>query len=683
MTYPGDPKLSDEIRRRVEETFAQSQQLASEGKQQEATLGCEFVLRLDPLFEPARRLIDQLAGGETPNGEGAATEAPASEPAEMPMPDFSAPAGEAGDGDASDSGAPDIWRADTGPTEGEPSEAAPTESEQTGGASPLENFDLEAEIDDLLDRRDFRTLMSLAEDHQAAVQANPDLVAKVTQAAERLEAEPYMREFLDNAERAQREGRAEEAAQLIAKARELDPSHPALPPEAPSSQFNESNDRIRELLEEGQASIDRKDYQGAIDSWSRIFLIDIDHPEANKRIEKARRMKAESERQIEEAFHEAVSLWELGTTDKARELFEKVLELDSGHAGAKEYLDRMDARQVGEILDAPDPEPGPAAGSIEGLDLGASDAEIMMPPDPGAPAPGAAGSVTGAGFDDFELDAGVGEAEAPAKQPAARRGGLLQKKFLTIAGAGLALLLVLLAVAYWKRDALLPNSDEAVGSARPDILARAQKLHDQGQTSMAIGQLSRLSTDHPQYAEAQSLIAQWEAPDEEVADEPQGPSPAQIAVRDSRVASALAARDAQEYLLAAELLDEAAESAPLEAEEELILEEVRQRLAPLDSQIEMYRQGDWEFVLPELWRLHADAPEDRDIIRLMVNSYYNLGIRDLQRGDVVAADEKLERAGELDPEDAGVERLARFCDTYADRPADLLYRIFVKYLPFR
>src|SRR5258707_805414 len=65
----------------------------------------------------------------------------------------------------------------------------------------------------------------------------------------------------------------------------------------------ESDRRVRELLDEGQAAFDAGDPQGAIDSWSRIFLIDIDHQEAARRIDSARRVKAETERQGEEIFH--------------------------------------------------------------------------------------------------------------------------------------------------------------------------------------------------------------------------------------------------------------------------------------------------------------------------------------------------------------------------------------------
>jgi tetratricopeptide (TPR) repeat protein len=628
MTYPGDSKLSDDLRQRVESTFEQSLDLARQGKVQEALLGCEFVLRLDPLFEPARDFMQKLESGET----GLSEDEPATEVAD----------GEDG----------------AGQELGLDSLAAP-------------RVDLRSEFEDLLDRRDFRTLLSLAQEHQQRVVADPELRAMAEAATERLEAEPYVRAFLDEAEKAQREGNLEEAATAIEKARALDPLHPSLPPPSREPAGDEPNDRIAELLAEGQSALDRGDHQGAIDSWSRIFLIDIDHGEANARIEQARRLKAESERQIEEAFHEGVSLWELGSTDKAREQFEKVLSVDASHPGAKDYIRRMDARDVPDI-----PELGETA-------MPSGDAEIFAPPDdepmsddfePAVEAPAAA-----------EAPEGDDEPQAVKKAPAARFGSQLlsNRRFLGLAGLGVLVLLAVFGWLYMRRDDLFPNADEGGPVAQLDALEQARKLAAAGQTGMAIAQLGRLPSDHPQFAEAQALIAQWEAPVEDVPEEPSGPSELELAQRDQLVELARAARQNRENLLASRYYALAAKIAPLEDEDRLVQTEVEQRLAGLESQIELFEQGDWEFVLPDLWRLHRANPEDRDIVRLMVDSYYNLGVRDLQRGDTAAAAEKLERAVELDPLDAEVSRLLRFSEVYGSRPADLLYRIFVKYMPFR
>jgi len=640
MTYAGDNELSEELRQRVEETFKQSRELAQEGKTQEATLGCEFVLRLDPLFEPARELLSRIETG------GDLTDAPEA-PAEPALPAFDDPQTVALD--ASDTSAID--------------------------------FDLQTELVDLLEKRDFRTLLSLAEEHKDQVTGDPELTARVMEATERLESEPYVRTFIDSAETAHREGNSQEAEALLEKARALDPSHPALPAPPVATEFDETNERIRELLEEGQRALERNDHQGAIDSWSRIFLIDIDHAEANKRIEGARRLKAENERKVEEAFHEGVSQWELGSTDKAREQFEKVLGLAPTHNAAKEYIARMDARAA-----EPDPEPMGTGAQPSG------DHEILTPSDSLAFARGKASERDEqAGPDEIDepgsfadLEAGEEPEPPPVERVASGSTSLLgNRRFLTLAGGGVLVLLLAFAALYWKRDAFFPNSEEAPAATQVDVLARALKLYEAGGTAGAIAQLRRLPTEHPQYAEAQTLIAQWETPVEVEEEVPAGPSDEELASRGTLVARAQTARDNREYLLASGLYADAAKIAPLDDQDRMLHEEVQQRLAGLESQIELFEQGDWEFVLPDLWRLHAANPDDKDVVRLMVDSYFNLGVRDLQRGDTPAATEKFTRAQELDGADLEVERLLRFSQVYGQRPADLLYRIFVKYMPFR
>ena len=74
---------------------------------------------------------------------------------------------------------------------------------------------------------------------------------------------------------------------------------------------------------------------------------------------------------------------------------------------------------------------------------------------------------------------------------------------------------------------------------------------------------------------------------------------------------------------------------------------------------------------------------NRDVVHMIVNCYYNLGVRDLQRGNKHGAAENFAEASELAPEDAEAERHALFAKTYETRAPDLLYRIYVKYLPYR
>ncbi len=614
-SYLGNPTLAEAIRERVLSTFGQTLTLAEEGKRQEALLGCEFILKLDPLFEPARALQRRVQETEGP----------------VAVQDFARLL--------------------------EPQHQAPTPE-----------WNLAGELADLLDRREFRNVLSLAEQHRARVGADADLSRLVAEARSRLEAEPYVRSFLDRALQLRKDGHEQEAEAVLAKARQLDPTHPELagvsaPPVAVPGllaavpQLAEGapgDDRIARLLVDGQQAFDRGDYQGAIDSWSRIFLIDIDHGEANRRIEEARRLKAERERQLEELFHEGVSLWELGSSAQARRVFERVLEMDPGHLAARDMIERIEAGETA----APTP---------------VEHAELVVPPDVEAAVPSSAPPPP----------APAARARRPPAAVAAPKGKRLRPSFLVIGGAVLLVALLGAWLLYSRRQGLFPNSAQAAAAgevdSEGDALALARALHDKGQTAGALAQLRRLPSTHPQYEEAQTLAAQWETIREEVTPA----SPERLAERAGVLTEARAAAGRREYLRAVELLERGEAISALEATDRQLLEQARRETAELARELEFFRQGDWEFALPDLWRRHEADPANPDVRRLMVDSYYNLAVRDLQRQDVREAAAKVQEGLALAPQDAGLQRLARVADLYSQQPLDLRYRIFVKYLPFR
>ncbi len=73
--------------------------------------------------------------------------------------------------------------------------------------------------------------------------------------------------------------------------------------------------------------------------------------------------------------------------------------------------------------------------------------------------------------------------------------------------------------------------------------------------------------------------------------------------------------------------------------------------------------------LRDLWRLREKDPGNRDVTRLMVDSYYNLGVRELQRADAGKAMDNFQEALELTPRDETLRRHLLFAQTYKERPA--------------
>ncbi len=61
-SYPGSPSLSAEAREKVLQTFRHTLDMARAGRNEDALLGCDFILKMDARFAPARRLLSSLRG---------------------------------------------------------------------------------------------------------------------------------------------------------------------------------------------------------------------------------------------------------------------------------------------------------------------------------------------------------------------------------------------------------------------------------------------------------------------------------------------------------------------------------------------------------------------------------------------------------------------------------------------
>ena len=703
MAYRGNPALPADTQRRIQGTFEQTLDLAEDGSRQEALLGCDFILRMDPRFEPARRLQDRL---QEASGAVHVQDLRLGLDDAAPLP-AAAAAGPAEDlwGGLDLAELPELPPFDLDPV-------APADLGATVPLTSPGHLALRGELAALLERRAFGDLLSAAGREREVVADDPELFALVETAQSRLEAEPYVAKFLAGARTAREEGNDPEAERLLAKARSLDPTHPGLadlaaqsvapppvaaapsppplPPPPPRSQAvpfaadslfsgdtaeferravvageSESDRRIADLLAEGQAAYDRGDYQNAIDAWSRIFLIDIDHQEAASRIEQARKLKAEGERQVEEVFHDGLSHLDAGDTAAARRAFEQVLEMQPGHMTARELLQQIEA---GKVPAARPVAAASAAAPESPLRDGAAAAElkeeILVPPAPG------------------EARSGERRTLPAAAAPARPARGL--RSFALVGGAVALLVLAGAWFLFQNRDRFFPNSaEEPAAAGEADPIARATALHREGRAPFAIAQLRRLPPGDPRYREAQELIRRWEAEAAPAAAPAPTLAPELAARREELLAAGRAAVAGRDYLAAIAALERAAAIQPLAPPEAGLLRQARAGLEPLAPQLALFRQQDWQYVVPQLWRLREADPADPAVNRLLVDSYYNLGVQALQGQDVAKAEAHFKEALQLAPRDGEARRHLELAQAYQERTPDLLYRIYVKHVPYR
>ncbi len=671
MNYLGNPALGNDVKQRIVATFEQTLDLAIAGNRQEALLGCDFVLRMDSQFQPARTLQERIRASSGALSHEALADL-------MPSGGVSSPEDEL--------------------------DFLPALDDLGAGPGGLgSGGDLRDELEQLFAERRFVELVARAQQEAAALSSDPSLGQLAGMAQERLESAPYVAKFVAAAQGSLAAGQTAEAERHLEKARALDPDHPEIgaitralsgrgtlldeasfftleanspavpasvgPPvdAVPTPTFaSESDRRIAQLLAEGDAAFDHGDPQGAIDSWSRIFLIDIDHDEAARRIERARRLKAESERQVEEIYHDGLSAGEAGDLAAARKAFERVLELQPTHLAAREQLQLLATGQApmarplarsGEMLEPPGSgfdHPGP-------IDL---KEEILVPPE-------------GAGTQPRKERKSK---DAVAPSPLSPVQG--KRKFLLIGAVVLALVLAAGWFLFQNWDRLFPNSESEAPTQAPssDAIARAKKLQEQGKTAIAIAQLRRIQPSDPLYAQARELVKTWEAPT--APPDPAGPSPEEAALRDQALNQAREAYTSRAYLLAAERFKQGSDIAPLEGTDAELFEDAKRQLVPIATQIQLFQDHEWDRLLPQLWRLRESSPSP-DIDRMLVDCYYNLGLRELQRANPIEAVEHLREAAKLSRSDPDLRRNMEFAEVYQTREPDLLYRIYVKYLRFR
>ena len=577
MSYPGDPNLDSQIQERVLGTLDQTAQLAADGKVQEARLGCDFMLRLDPLFTPALILQQRL---EDANG-----------PIEV--------------GDLTASGT-----------------APPSDPEVLKTVR--------------LSKEELEKLMS--EGSQA-----PAPEAVVGNAA------------------------GEELPEVPSDSEPLTPVSGGDRSE-PSSigSGSDGSDKIETLLGEGQAAFDDERYQEAIDSWSRIFLIDIDHEEATRRIDLARQLKEERDRQVEEIFYQAVGFAEDGRTDDAIEAFNRVLRIQPTHVAAREQLDGLQSGSGTASGEAGDPR-SESSGAIERESAGQ---------------PAVAPSAQRGGVAD---DGDAPRVADPSYRMSARAKAKPINPFFAIGSGVLVLVLIAAWLLFSNWGRLFPNAEEEPTAPAGDRVARITQLYAEGSRDEAIAALQQIGPGERDFLEARRALARWE--EEMAAESAESDVPLLTGEEEERhkalISEGRVAYEGREYLESARLFTRASLMAPLSGAEAALLEDSKRQLEPLSQQIDLYHQRQWELVLPNLWRHLGQDPGNRDVLSLLTNSYFNLTVRELRRGDPKAASAHSEEAIRLSPDDEAVTRLHLFVQTYLEYPRDLLYDIFVGELAFR
>lgn len=425
--------------------------------------------------------------------------------------------------------------------------------------------------------------------------------------------------------------------------------------------------KIEQYLADGDRAFSAGDYQQAIDLWSRIFLIDVTNDEASERIERAKAKRREAEQKIEPLLASGIAAFERGDTARAHADLNEVLRLDPHHATAQEYLDRLEETvATGEAAPAAAPFIAPSVADDdlsyfeEDAPSGTYEEPLVPPPPPSA-----------------EARPATGKREAA---PKAAKAAAPARKLPMGAIAAVLALLVLGAGGWFVWNSFMSKPEEDFGATQA-ILARASALAGSGKYDQAIKLLQDIEPNDPQHDEALVMIADLRAKKASSAAMIDG-MPAQQ-FYDQKLAAGISAMQAHDYVGAKAAFEQAIRVKPLPPDLKAQYDAASQQVAKLDAAKALFAERKYADAIANLQPLLDQDPQNQNIRRMIVDAHFNLGASALQEERLPDAVREFDEVLKVNPNDELAKRSRDLATRYDNQPKDLLYRIYVKYLPLR
>ncbi|MFZ5786718.1 MAG: tetratricopeptide repeat protein [Acidobacteriota bacterium] len=408
-------------------------------------------------------------------------------------------------------------------------------------------------------------------------------------------------------------------------------------------------DRVRSLLDQGQAAFDQGDYQSAIDTWSRIYLVEAHNPEVEQRIEEARRRREEADRAAEHRFYEAREAFEQGRLDDARSLCREVLQLQPQHLEAHDLLQRMETPAV--------PPPAPAAAAeVSDEDLFQDEFVPIAAP---APASGEQKALLPEPVEAVARKAGRAVAKA-------RRGLPIPLPLIGI----VALVVVLLAVGgYFLRDRVFSRDGNAIAQS----LDEAGKLAQGGRLQEAINLLQSLQgqADGEEWTQLSQRVLEYQR-------RLKAQTTANRKTDTSPIREELAAG---RRIKALRMVREALAKAPSDPDVTALQSEIVQASPNLPALLDAFAAGRWD-AARQLASQSLRTRDDAEVRRVWATSTFNQAVVALRQYKVAEANGLLEELIKV-TEDPESRRLKEMSVSYLSKPVDPRYQIFVSNLQMR
>jgi tetratricopeptide (TPR) repeat protein len=421
--------------------------------------------------------------------------------------------------------------------------------------------------------------------------------------------------------------------------------------------------KIEQYLADGDKVFDGGNYQEAIDLWSRVFLIDVTNEQASERIERAKLRRRDTEQKVDGVLSAGVQAFERKDMDAARARFDEALRMDPANASAKEYLNKIGSRTATGSSAAIPPPPPP---KDEKFDIFADDAFPATEEPP-------------INFDEPAPIAPIptpkrAAAATPAKTSKAGRQAPVGPIAVVVG------LLVLAALGWfgWSKFMSAPKTDPAATQA---TIAQATQLSQAGKYDQAISILQDIKPDDPQHDRALVMIGDIQHKKTQAAEMVEG-RPA-TAFFQEQVAAGRSAFEAHDYDRAKKAFEQATRVRALPADAKQMYDTAAAQAAKLDSAKALFNERKYQDAANNLQSLLQQDPQNKSIQRMILDSHFNLGATALQEERLPDAIKEFDNVLKVDPTDDLAKKSRDLATRYNGQQKDLLYKIYVKYLPLR
>ena len=288
-----------------------------------------------------------------------------------------------------------------------------------------------------------------------------------------------------------------------------------------------------------------------------------------------------------------------------------------------------------------------------------------------------------------ELEAAASPGETKKKEP--RPKAPMDRKFLMALGA--ALLLAISVGGYFLMRPGHGKVPAAGASEGGPSLEHATALFRDGKLDETIAELRAIAPQHPDYSKAQKMLTTLtrKAPGAEAAGSPDAaqtakpgaPAPGPPPEASRQRQEAEKALAEKRYIDALTGFNLAAPSFHDDPTFAQSLGAASEKVSELTPAVKLYNEAEYETAIPILWRIYQAERDNQDARSYLLRSYYNQGIAQLQNGLYPKAVESFKEVIAIDRADAGAARHKKFAERYLKGDLDLMGRIYVRHVQQR